>query len=228
MKYNAELDQRLRAIAIIKQLRIATKNMVKPALTQIVDHYGRDPFFVLVGCLLSLRTKDTVSLPASLRLFEYAKNPQQLLNLSPNTIEKLIYPVGFYRQKTKQLQTLSAQILEKYNGQVPQSEDDLLSLSGVGRKTMNLVLAEGFGVPALCVDTHVHRISNRLGLVATKTPEETEKALKTILPKKYWSEYNSLMVMWGQNICVPLSPFCSRCPLQNLQLCPQIDVTRHR
>ena len=228
MKQNIGFDQKTRALAIIKQLRIATENMTQPAVTEIVNLYGRNPYLVLISCILSLRTKDTVSLPASIRLFERAKSPQQLLALSPDIIEKLIYPVGFYHKKTKQLYTLSAQLLEKYGGMVPNSETNLLSLSGVGRKTMNLVLAEGFGISAICVDTHVHRISNRLGLVITKTPEETEEALKKILPKKYWSEYTKLMVMWGQNICVPTSPFCSRCPLQALSLCQQVKVIHKR
>lgn len=228
MQHQVCYDKKLRAIAIIEQLRIAMENMSQPATVHIIKKYGRDPFLVLVSCILSLRTKDIVSLPASLRLFAHAKDPQQLLSLSLKTIEKLIYPVGFYRQKTKQLLTLSNQLIQHYNGKVPQSEDALLSLSGVGRKTMNLVLAMGFSVPALCVDTHVHRISNRLGLVATKTVEETEVELKAILPKDYWSEYSTLLVTWGQNICVPLSPFCSRCPLQTSQLCPQIGVTRKR
>lgn len=228
MKHNAGIDVKKRAIAIIDKLRIATKNMEQPAATQIVNKYGRDPFLILVSCILSLRTRDTVSFPASLRLFEYAKSPEQLLGLSPPTIEKLIYPVGFYHQKTKQLCALSAKLIAQYNSTVPNNEADLLSLPGVGRKTMNLVLSEAFGIPALCVDTHVHRISNRLGLVATDTPEKTEKALKLILEPEYWSEYNKLMVMWGQNICLPLSPLCSQCPLLELQLCPQIGVTRRR
>ncbi len=140
--------------------------------------------------------------------------------------KKLIYPTGFYRQKTKQLLAICALLLKNYGGAVPNTYEELISLPGVGPKTTNLVLSEGFNIPAICVDTHVHRISNRLGLVKTKTPEQTEAALKLLLPKKYWSEYNKLMVMWGQNICTPVSPKCSVCPL--LPLCPQIGVTRHR
>jgi endonuclease III len=215
-----------RAISIIEILQAATKDMVQPAATSITKQYGRNPFLILVSCILSLRTRDSVSLPASQRLFEHAQTPRALLLLPPKTIEKLIYPTGFYRQKTKDILTICTILLEKYDGKVPNTYQELITLPGVGPKTANLTLAEGFGVPAICVDTHVHRISNRLGLVKTKTPEQTEVALKKLLPQKYWSEYNKLMVMWGQNICVPISPKCSICPL--LPLCPQIGVTRHR
>lgn len=219
-------NEKKRAITIISILQDATKHMVEPAATTIVKQYGRDPYLVLVSCILSLRTRDTVSLPSSQRLFTKARTPSELLALPSKTIQDLIYPVGFYRQKTKQLKALSTVLLQNFNGNVPKTTEELLSLPGVGPKTTNLVLSEGFGIPAICVDTHVHRISNRLGLVDTKTPEETEIALKKVLPKKYWSEYNKLIVMWGQNICVPISPFCSKCPL--LPVCPQKGVTRHR
>ena len=215
-----------RAVAIIKILRIATKDMVAPAATTITKQYGRNPFLILISCILSLRTRDTVSLPASQRLFEHAQTPQTLLLLSPSTIEKLIYPTGFYRHKAKEILAICTILLEKYKGKVPNTHEELIALPGVGPKTANLVLAEGFGIPAICVDTHVHRISNRLGLVKSKTVEQTEEQLKLVLPKHYWSEYNKLMVMWGQNICVPISPKCSICPL--LPLCPQIGVVRHR
>lgn len=215
-----------RAISIIKILQSATKNMIEPAATTITNQYGRNPFLIFVSCILSLRTKDSVSLPASQRLFEHAQTPQALLLLSPATIEKLIYPTGFYRNKTKELLKICKILLKEYDGKVPNSYEELIKLPGVGPKTANLTLAEGFGIPAICVDTHVHRISNRLGLITTKTPEQTEEALKLLLPQKYWSEYNKLMVMWGQNICVPISPKCSECPL--LPVCPQIGVTRHR
>ena len=219
-------DQKKRAITIIGIMQIATKGMVEPAATSIVSLYGRNPFLVLVSCILSLRTRDPVSLAASYRLFAHAKTPQALIRLSAKTIEKLIYPTGFYRQKTKQLLALSTILLEKYRGTVPNTEKELMELPGVGPKTTALVLNEGFGIPTICVDTHVHRISNRLGLIKTKTVEETSIELKKLLPKKYWSKYNKLMVMWGQNICVPISPKCSICPL--LPLCPQVGVTKHR
>jgi endonuclease-3 len=212
-----------RAISIIEILQVATKGMVQPAATSITKQYGRNPFLILVSCILSLRTRDSVSLPSSQRLFEHAQTPKTLLLLSPTTIENLIYPTGFYRHKTKEILKICTILLEKYHGKVPNTYEELITLPGVGPKTANLTLAEGFGIPAICVDTHVHRISNRLGLVKTKTPEQTEEALKKLLPQKYWSEYNKLMVMWGQNICVPISPKCSICPL--LPLCPQIGVT---
>ncbi len=221
-----QFDLQKRAIKIIYTLREATKGVVDPAVTQIVKQYGRDPFLVLVSCLLSLRTKDTVSLPASHRLFHVVKTPEEFLTISTKQIERIIYPVGFYRKKAKQLQAISKDLIVRYDGQVPHSESDLLSINGVGRKTMNLVRGEGFNIPAICVDTHVHRISNRLGLVKTKKPDETERELKRVLPQKYWTEYNRLMVMWGQNICVPISPFCSKCAI--FDLCPKIGVKRSR
>lgn len=219
-------NRKKRAHTIITILKSATKHMTEPAAATIVKVYGKDPFLVLVSCILSLRTRDPVSLAASHRLFDYAKTPQKLIALFPHDIEKLIYPVGFYRQKTKQILALSRMILKEFNGIVPSTEEKLLMLPGVGRKTANLVLSEGFGIPAICVDTHVHRISNRLGIIRTSTPEETEIALKELLPKKYWREYNRLMVMWGQNICVPISPFCSKCPL--LDVCEQRGVIKKR
>lgn len=217
---------RERAIQIVKKLRIATEGMEAPAATQIVQKFGRDPYLVLVSCVLSLRTKDTISLPASLELFKHAKTPQAMLKLPLKTIEKLIYQTGFYRTKAKNIHAMSKEILERFNGQVPHTKDELMSLPGVGLKTANLVLADGFGIPAICVDTHVHRISNRLGLIETKTVEQTEKALQQILPKEYWSEWNKLLVMWGQNVCVPISPFCSRCAIADL--CPRVGVKKSR
>lgn len=215
-----------RALAIIKILQIATQDMIEPAATTIIKQYGRKPFLVLISCILSLRTKDAVSLAASQRLFSHAQTPQKLLSLPSETIEKLIYPTGFYRQKTKQMKALCAILVEKHTGAVPQTEEELLALPGVGPKTAALVLSMGFDIPAICVDTHVHRVSNRLGLVQSKNVAETEQQLKELLPEKYWSEFNSLIVMWGQNICVPISPKCSICPL--LPLCPQIGVTLRR
>ena len=220
------LSQIKRAEAIIKILQIATAKMVEPAAITIVKQYGRDPFLVLISCILSLRTRDAVSLAASQRLFAHAKTPQKIISLSSKTIEELIYPTGFYRQKTKQILTICHILLEKYKGKVPQTEEELLELPGVGPKTTALVRSIGFEIPDICVDTHVHRVSNRLGLIKTKNVLETELQLKKLLPKKYWSEFNSLIVMWGQNICVPISPKCSICPL--LPLCPQVGVTRHR
>jgi len=226
MTHINQSDQKSRAITIISIMQVATRGMSEPAATSIVAHYGRNPFLVLVSCILSLRTKDAVSLAASHRLFTQAQTPQEFILLPQKTIETLIYPTGFYKRKAKQLLALCAILLEKYHGIVPKTEKELMALPGVGPKTTALVLSEGFGIPAICVDTHVHRISNRLGLVKTTTVEDTELALKTLLPTTYWSEFNKLMVMWGQNICVPVSPKCSVCPL--LPLCPQIGVVKHR
>jgi len=223
---NTRLDYEGQIDDIIQKLIESTRDMVEPASTSIVKKYGRDPFLVLVSCILSLRTKDTVSLPASIRLFEVAKTPKAMLGLSHKKIETIIYPTGFYRQKAKNLLEISKILLDKFDGLTPSNEKDLLELPGVGRKTANLVLSVGFGVPAICVDTHVHRISNRLGLVDTKTPDQTEIALKKILPEKYWLVYNNLLVRWGQNICVPISPFCSKCAISHL--CPKIGVKKSR
>lgn len=220
------VDKAERAIQIIQILRKATKGMELPASLSIVERYGRDPYLILISCLLSLRTRDTVSLPASIRLFEYAKTPGQMLELSLEQIENLIFPCGFYHRKALLLQAVSKDLLDRFDGKVPCNEEDLLSIKGVGRKTANLVLGVAFGIPAICVDTHVHRVSNRLGLVATKTTEQTEFELKKILPEEYWIEYNHLIVMWGQNICVPISPFCSKCAIYNH--CPRIGVVAHR
>jgi endonuclease-3 len=215
-----------RALKTIELLHAATKGFTPPASVTIISKYGRDPFLVLISCLLSLRTKDSTSLPASCRLFALAKTPQEVLSTSAAVIESTIYPVGFYRQKTKQIHALCKLLINQFNGLVPNTQKDLLSLPGVGPKTANLVLSEGFEIPALCVDTHVHRISNRLGLVQTKTPEETEQALTKLLPPELWSEYTRLIVMWGQNVCVPISPHCSTCPL--LPICPQVGVAKRR
>lgn len=215
-----------RALKIIHILRKMTRSMVEPASLSITKQFGRDPYLILISCILSLRTRDTVSLPASIRLFEHAKTPERMLSLPLKAIEKLIYPCGFYRRKASTIHEISKTLLEKFHGKVPSTLEQLLTLKGVGRKTANLVLGEGFGIPALCVDTHVHRISNRLGLVQTKTAEETEIELKKVLPKEYWIEYNHLLVMWGQNICVPISPFCTKCAIKDL--CPRIGVTRFR
>jgi endonuclease-3 len=220
------MNQTDRAIKIIQILREATQGMTPAASDTILDRYGRDPFLMLISCLLSLRTKDTVSLPASLRLFEQATTPSQMLNLSLSEIEKLIYPCGFYRNKAKSIQYVSRQIIEQFEGKVPATRQELLNLKGVGPKTAALVLAQGFGIPAICVDTHVHRISNRLGLVNTKTSEETEEALMRVLPQEFWGEYSQLLVVWGQNICVPISPFCSKCVL--FDVCERKGVTKSR
>jgi endonuclease III len=211
---------------IVATLRVSTAHFEKPAATQIVEKYGKNPYLVLISCILSLRTKDTVSLPASLRLFSLTTTPQAMLLIPVSTIEQAIYPCGFYRTKAKTIHAISADLINRFGGQVPADRASLLTLKGVGPKTANLVLAEAFDVPAICVDTHVHRISNRLGLVSTQTPEQTETALKAVLPEQYWREWSRLLVMWGQNVCVPISPKCSTCPL--LPVCKRVGFTQSR
>lgn len=215
-----------RAIKILDTLQRATAQMVPTATTSIVDEYGRDPYLVLISCILSLRTKDSVSLPASRRLFSCAKTPAEMLTLALSKIEEIIKPVGFYRVKSKNILAISKKILDEFEGKLPADEDMLLSLPGVGRKTMNLVQAEGFELPAICVDTHVHRIANRLGIIQTKTPHETELALKKLLPKNRWRECNRLFVIWGQNICLPTRPRCSECAI--FDYCQRIGVKKSR
>lgn len=200
--------------------------MVEPASNLIVAEYGKDPYLILMSCLLSLRTKDTVSWPASRRLFDLARTPSQMLNVPISQIEKAIYPVGFYHRKALLMHEVSKTLLDRFNGVVPHTQAELLSISGIGIKTANLVLSVAFDVPAICVDVHVHRISNRLGLVKSETVEETEQQLMRILPKDLWAEYSRLLVMWGQNICVPISPFCSTCAVADL--CPKVGVKKSR
>ena len=196
-----------------------------PVITLIAQK-GSTPFEILVSTLLSLRTKDQVTLLASLRLFEQARTPEEMLNLSTETIEQLIYPVGFYSTKAKRLREICRILVERYAGLVPDTLEELLKLPGIGRKSANLVLVEGFQQKAICVDTHVHRISNRIGYVQTRTPEKTEMALRRKLPEKYWIKYNELLVAFGQVICRPISPLCSQCPVA--QMCPQIGVGKRR
>ena len=186
----------------------------------------RDPFRLLVACVISLRTKDEVTAQASARLFAVAATPEALARLPQSRIAKLIFPAGFYNTKAKQIREISRRIARDHGGRVPADRETLLALPGVGRKTANLVLGLGFGIPAICVDTHVHRISNRLALVRTKNPEETEHALEKVLPRRLWIEINDLLVTFGQNVCQPVSPWCSACPLA--ARCPRIGVGRHR
>lgn len=186
----------------------------------------RSPFEVLIACLISLRTKDEVTGPASRRLFALANRPETMVRLRPGQIERAIYPAGFYRTKARTILGVCRDLLDRFEGRVPDDLDALLILKGVGRKTANLVVTMGFQKPGICVDTHVHRISNRLGVVRTKTPEQTEFALRKVLPRRYWIDYNDLLVTFGQNVCKPLSPLCSRCPIE--RFCPRIGVTRHR
>jgi endonuclease III len=181
---------------------------------------------VLIACLLSLRTQDSTTGPAAGRLFAVAATPHAMLTLPARRIEKLIYPVGFYRTKARVLLGVSRDLIDRFGGRVPDDIDALLTLKGVGRKTANLVVTMGYGKPGICVDTHVHRISNRLGYVRTRTPEQTEMALRATLPRRFWIGYNDLLVSFGQNICVPISPKCTQCPVNDL--CPRVGVTSSR
>lgn len=209
---------------VIPTLKKEVKQFQSTALTK--ESRRRDPFRVLISCILSLRTKDAVTAEASARLFAKASTPRGILKLRTKTIEQLIYPVAFYRVKSKNIKKVCKLLLEKYNGRVPDTIDELLTLPNVGRKTANITVTLGFNKLGVAVDTHVHRISNRFGLVKTKTPDETEFALRKLLSKKYWIEYNDLLVTWGQNICAPISPWCSRCALR--ETCKRVGVGRSR
>jgi endonuclease-3 len=199
-----------------------TSRRWSPTAVGIVAHESRDPFQVLVSCLISLRTKDEVTGAASARLFRLARTPRTMVGLPATTIARAIYPAGFYRTKSKTIREICRTLLARHGGQVPATMEELLALKGVGRKTANLVLTIGFGMPGICVDTHVHRISNRLGIVETNTPEQTESALRQVLPRRYWIPYNDLLVTFGQNLCKPISPLCSACPVH--PDCPQLGV----
>lgn len=211
--------------AAIRALRLFSKQRPLPAVERVTGSKP-DPFLVLISCLLSLRTKDEVTGPASERLFARARTPQQLLSLPLAKIRKLIYPVGFYKTKAQRIHQICYHLLGRFQGRVPSTMEELLTLPGVGRKTANLVLTLGFAKPGICVDIHVHRISNRWGYVKTKTPDETETALRKKLPARYWMEYNLLLVGFGQDLCRPVSPWCSRCPVS--KICSRVGVTTSR
>jgi endonuclease-3 len=211
--------------AVIRGLRRTASTWNPTALAIIAEREG-DPFRVLIACILSLRTQDTTTGPASDRLFAAAATPDSMLKLTPRRIERLIYPVGFYRTKARVILGICRDLLERFDGRVPDTIDELLTLNGVGRKTANLVVTMGYGKPGICVDTHVHRISNRLGYVKTRDPEETEMALREKLPRRHWIGYNDLLVSFGQNVCTPLSPRCSICPVTTL--CRKVGVTKTR
>jgi len=208
----------------LKKLKKAVRKFRTPSVTVIAKK--NDPFAVLVSCIISLRTRDEVTELASARLFTLAKLPAELLELSNAKIEKAIYPAAFYRNKTKSLKELCQVLVKEYFGKVPDKLEELLKLKGVGRKTANLTLILGHNKPGICVDIHVHRISNRWGYVKTKSPDETEMVLREILPKRFWKGFNDLLVSFGQNLCKPVSPFCSSCPIEDQ--CPKIGVNRFR
>ncbi len=210
---------------IIDVLRNVAKNVETPT---VFDYSYRDstPFQILISTIISLRTRDPVTFSSSEKLFSIAPDPQSILKLDTGKISELIYPAGFYKRKAENIKQISEIILDKHQGLVPRNLESLLELPGVGRKTANLTLGLSYGIPALCVDTHVHRIPNRMGWIQTKTPEKTEFALVKILPKKYWIEINELLVALGQTICTPVSPKCSQCPFING--CPRLGVEKSR
>ncbi len=208
---------------VISILKKETRKFKKTAVSGIKD---KDPFKILISCILSLRTKDAVTEKASERLFALADTPEKMLKLKEENIHKAIIPVNYYKNKTKTIIGICKKLIEEYDGKVPDSLEELLKFKGIGRKTANIVITNAFGKPGIAVDTHVHRISNRLGFVKTKNPKETEFELMKILPKKYWNEYNDLLVVWGQNICLPISPRCSICQIN--KYCPKIGVSTSR
>lgn len=194
-------------VSLLKDAKQPQSEFVK-----LMDSF-KNPYLVLIACILSLRTNDKTTYPATLRMLELAKTPKEMKNVSQEELAKAIYPVGFYENKANQIIELSKTIDEELNGQVPDEIEDLIKFKGVGRKTANLVLSLGFNKPAICVDVHVHRIFNRLGYIKTKTPEETEFALREKLPQKYWIDINTLLVTHGQNVCKPIKPKCLECPI---------------
>ncbi|MBI5182693.1 MAG: endonuclease III [Nitrospirae bacterium] len=210
---------------IIKALKEEVKKWNQPIVTE-VSNRTRSPFQVLISCILSLRTKDATTAGASYRLFKLASAPEEMSRLDVKEIEKTIYPVGFYRTKAKNIKSICKDLIERYNSIVPDEIDELLELKGVGRKTANLVVTLGYNKYGICVDTHVHRITNRWGYVKTKTPEETEFVLRKKLPKKYWKIINDLLVTYGQNLCKPISPHCSECRIY--RYCKRVRVGKRR
>ncbi len=198
---------------VIEILKRHYEGWSAPVVTLVAQH-THDPFRVLICALLSTRTRDETTAKVCKKLFKKVKGPEDILRLSLSDLERLIYPVGFYRNKAKHLKELAEALIEKYGGKVPSDREELLQLPGVGRKVANLVLADGFGIPAICVDTHVHRITNRWCLVKARTPEQTEKELERILPKDYWIVINRLLVAFGQRICTPQRPKCGECPIE--------------
>lgn len=211
--------------AAMRILRREAPKWQTPIVTLIAET-SDSPFKVLISCILSLRTQDNTTAQASRRLFALADTPHTMRQLSIDKIERAIFPVGFYRTKAKTISEICGTLIERYGGNVPDDIDELIKLKGVGRKTANLVVTLGYNKPGICVDTHVHRISNRWGYIKTPTPEKTEVALREKLPKQYWIQYNDLLVSFGQHLCRPISPLCSQCPV--LKYCSQIGVTTRR
>lgn len=184
------------------------------------DNYTGNPYKALVSCLLSLRTRDEVTFPVAEKLFQAADTPYRMTHLSYEELCKIIHSINYYKTKAENILSISKILIENYNGEVPPTMEELLSFRGVGRKTANIVISVGFQRPAIAVDTHVHRISNRLGLVSTKNPDETEFKLRTKLPEKHWRKWNQILVLHGKNTCKPITPLCSICPI--IDFCNQV------
>ncbi len=212
--------------AAVRILKREIRRWQEPVVGVVAKESDRDPFLILISTILSLRTKDRTTRKAGDRLFAMARTPAAMLKLPLKKLEGVIYPVGFYRTKAKAIHQICRRLIDEYGGIVPDSIDELVTFPGVGRKTANLVVTIGYGKPGICVDIHVHRISNRWGYIKTKTPEESEQVLRRALPKQYWIIYNDLLVPYGQNLCLPVSPLCSTCKLT--ELCDRVGVTRSR
>ncbi len=211
--------------AVMRRLARAIDGLEDPAVEKIAEDQKEDPFQILIATMLSAQTKDAVTHAAATRLFKVARTPRTMVKLRIREIERLIYPVSFYRHKAVHVRETCAQLIARYNGRVPDTMEELLTLPGVGRKTANLVLILAHASPDnICVDTHVHRISNRLGWVSTRTPEDTEHALYAAADRRWWPVINLYLVTWGQNVCRPVYPLCGTCVL--FELCPKIGVTR--
>ena len=211
---------------VISVLEDETSTWTETALALVAEQTRRDPFRILIGTVLSLRTKDETTAAACERLFALAGDPAAMLALSVETVDRAIYPVGFHTTKARNILQICRILVDAYRGAVPDDIETLVTLPGVGRKTANLVVTIGFGKPGICVDTHVHRISNRWGYIATRNPDQSEFALREKLPSQYWIRYNDLLVMYGQNVCKPVSPFCSRCRLSSF--CDRVGVEKSR
>lgn len=216
-------DVKINEVVKILKKELAVGEM--PIVSHLAENQ-RDPFVILISTLLSLRTKDEVTAEATDRLFALASTPEEMLQVPQAKIAKTIYPVGFYRVKAKTIHSTCRELLDRFGSKVPDHLHDLLSIKGVGRKTANLVVTLAYGKDGICVDTHVHRISNRLGYVRTKTPDETEFALRARLPRRHWIIYNTLMVAFGRKTCKPISPLCSACAVK--PYCARIGVTISR
>lgn len=196
---------------IIKLIQQKTQQSPEPMSREIVSLYGKDPYLILISCLLSLQARDILTLPVSIQLFTIVRTPEQMVTIPRYKIEEIIKSINYYKTKALRLQTVSQELLDRFEGKVPSRFNDLISLKGVGIKTANLVLAEGFSVPAICVDTHVHRLSNKWGLIATQNPEQTNQVLHELIPEKYWIDWNYYLVKWGQTVCKTKQIPCDHC-----------------